>query len=117
MRATSSRGSNGFDIIVGADLEPDYAVHRFTLRGEEDGGQTTALNEMTTKRKAVLAGHHDVEQREVGAFLRQESTRLRRAFGLAHGEPLADEILRQGFTQAAFVVDEQDGSGRGVGHD
>jgi hypothetical protein len=67
---------------------------------------------VAAQRQAVLAGHHDVEQHEVGGFLEQRRAGLGRVFGLAHDEPLADQIVRQGLPEARLVVDEQD-AGRG----
>ena len=70
------------------------------------------FGQVAAQRQPVLARHHDVEQDEVGGLLEQRRAGLGRVLGLAHDEPLADEVVRQRFAQARLVVDEQD-AGRG----
>ena len=74
------------------------------------------LGQVAAQRQAVLAGHHDVEQDEVGGILEQQRARLGGVLGLDDDEPLADEVLGQGLAQARLVVDQQHAGGLGGGH-
>ena len=106
-------------IVVGADLEPDDAVGRLAPRGDEDHRQLARFDEVAAQREAVLAGHHDVEQDEVGGFaiLRpaQPTARLGGGGGLGYGEPLTDQIVRQRFAQGGFVIDDEQPGRRSFG--
>ena len=101
-------------VIVRTDFQPHDPVGRFAHGGEQDGRQFLRLDQVAGERQTVLARHHDVDQCEVRAVFAQQAARGGGAFRLQHHEPLADQIVDQGFAKAAFVIDEQQGCGRSV---
>ena len=81
-RAASSRGSNGFGhVVVGAHLEADDAVDDGGGgRQHDDGDLRVALAQVAREAQAVLAGHVDVDQREVDRLLRRPARAPPRRF-------------------------------------
>ena len=64
------------DVVVGAHLEPDDAVdHRRGGRQHDDRDPRVALAQVAREAQAVLAGHVDVDQREVDRLLRGQLAR------------------------------------------
>lgn len=57
------------DVVVGTDLEPEHPVGLLTERGEHDHRQVGQLPpDPAADLEAVDAGHHEVEDHEIGAL-------------------------------------------------
>ena len=110
MRATSSRGLNGFgEVVVGAHLEPDDAVDVLALRGQHDDRHVLArAAQPPADGEAVLAGQHQVEHDEVRRVALQPLVEVARVGDRAHVEPLAGQVARQQVAQPHVVVDDED---------
>ena len=116
-RASSSRGSNGLrQVVVGAELEADDAVHRLAARRQHEQRQVPRARlaaQLAAEVEAVAVGQHQVEDQRVEARRGEAAARLREAAGRLDLEAGAAEVLDQHRGQAGVVVDKKQARGHG----
>ena len=97
------------EIVVGAGIEPAYAIIDGVAGGQhQNGGADTALSEVSAKIEAVAPGEHDIENDDVeGAIRRARFSAGERGLAnnvhLVLGEPAFNDCGEIG-----VVFDEQD---------
>ena len=95
-------------VIVGAHLEADDAIHVFTLRGEHDDRRAVvAAAQAAADRQAVFAREHQVEHEQVETLAHPELVHCGRVFRDVDIETLLAEIAAQQIAQARVVVDDE----------
>ena len=110
--ATSSRGLNGFDdIIVGANLEANDAVHLGTHGGQHDDRGPVLLAQLLAEDKPTLPGHHEVEHDEVEPANLDRFHHFAPVGRLGHPEAMFGKILAHECAKLAIVVNNQDVTG------
>ena len=107
------RGLDGFgDVVEGPQLEPALLVAGIGQRGDEhhrDVAGDGVVSELCQHRIAVHAGHHHVEQDQVGPGLGQHGLqRVRARVGGAHLVGRAQQPAEHGEVHR-LIVDDQDG--------
>ena len=68
-----------------------------------------ALAQVAREAQAVLAGHVDVDQRQVDRVLGRQRARRVGALGAERGVAVRDEVLLEHLAHVRLVVDDQDG--------
>jgi hypothetical protein len=105
------------DVVVGAHLEADDAVdHGRGRRQHDDRDARVALAQVARQAQAVLAGHVDVDQREVDRLLRRQLARAARRLGSEDRVAVAREVFLEHFAHVRLVVDDQQRGFRLRGH-
>jgi hypothetical protein len=103
-------------VVVGAHLQADDAVHLVALGGEhDDGGRAARGAQAPADREPVLARQHQVEHQQVVALARELPVHRLRVGHRAHLELLLAEVAREQVAQALVVVDHED-AGLQLGH-
>ncbi|PXV70378.1 uncharacterized protein DUF4382 [Sinimarinibacterium flocculans] len=96
------------DVVVGADLEPDDAVHVVALGGEHDHRHAAAqLAQAAAQADAVLVRQHQIEHDQVVAAALQAAARSRGRAGTIAVDPVTSQKLADHLSQAQIVVDQQ----------
>ena len=98
------------DVVVGADLEADDAVDDVARGRDHDDADVVALAQEARQRQAVLAGHADVEQDEVGQIALDLGAHRGAAVGGANVVAVAAQVLHQHRPNARVVVDDEKAS-------
>jgi hypothetical protein len=97
------------NVIVGAELEPDDAIHVVALGGEHDDRDlVSAGTKPPADGEPVFSGEHEVEDHEVVAHALQAALHC---LGVGHGvdgESLLGQVALEQVAQAQVVVDYED---------
>src|SRR5438270_1275801 len=97
------------DVVVRSQLEANYFVYFLSARGQHDDGNGCALGlELFAHIQAAHAGHHDVEDDQVG-LLRNRAFQAGNAVGC--GDDFVSfilEVIAQAGDHVGFVFDDQD---------
>jgi hypothetical protein len=99
-------------VVVGPDLEADDPVQRLCRARDHDDGDVELLADVPRQAQAVLAGHADVQEHEVGGGLAEAGPRLRSIACEPHFEALLAEIVPQQLAHDGIVVHDQEYSFR-----
>jgi hypothetical protein len=59
-------------IVVGAHLQADDAIHGLTAAGEDDDADGRFLAQLPGEREAVLARKHEIENDQIDLVLRHD---------------------------------------------
>jgi hypothetical protein len=95
-------------VVIGAQLQSDHAVHHFAAGSEHDDRQVAFLADGPAQGKAVLLGEHDVQDGGVPAALAQARPGPRWDAAPVETQLEAGEVGRQRLAQLRVVVDQQD---------
>jgi hypothetical protein len=95
-------------VVVGAQLQPDHAVHHLAAGGEHDQGDVAVAPDGAAQLEAVHLGQHDVEDGGVEPALSQPGQSRAGAQGLLQRQIEALEVGRQRGAELGVVVDQQD---------
>ena len=93
------------EVVVGADLQPDDAVHRIAARGQHEHRHVGERAELPAHLEAVHVGQHEVEHQRVvglGGQTREPGPAVPRD---RHREARLAEILGDHLGEAAVVLD------------
>ena len=94
------------DVVVGAGLQPDDAVHRVGGRGHHDDADAAALLAQPARQgEPVLARQVDVEQYECRRLLLDEAAQCSAAIGGADPKILPGEIVGEQLPLRRLVID------------
>src|SRR6266550_1704393 len=97
------------DVVVRSQLEAHHFVHFLSARGQHDDGNGCALGlELFADIQAAHAGHHDVEDDQVG-FLRNGAFQAGNAVGC--GDDFVSfvlEVIAQAGDHVGLIFDNQD---------
>ncbi len=96
------------DVVVGAELQTDDLVDLGVPGGDHDDRHGAALAQATADLGAGQAGHHQVEQDDVGAVALELGQPLLAVGSQEDLEPLLGEHEAQGVPIALLVLDDQD---------
>jgi hypothetical protein len=95
-------------IVVGADFQPDDAIHFVALGGQHDDGDRVGRTaQAAADGEAVFARQHQVEHDQVVQLALQRAIH---ALGIRHGldrEPLVGEVALEQLAQAQVVIDDK----------
>jgi hypothetical protein len=84
-------------VVIGADFQPDDAVHVLAFGGQHDDGRAVVGGaQAAADRQAVLARHHEVEHDQVHRLPQQDAAQRLAILGHHHFEP----FLRRGSGEA-----------------
>lgn len=102
--------AEGFDqVVIGTGVETFDAVFDATLGGEhEDGEGDVEAAEFGADGIAIEAGHHDVEEEEVGGLLAGAFEARFPVIGLDDAVAFGEEGIADGDAHGAFVFDDED---------
>ena len=96
-------------VVVGAYLEANNAVHVLSLGGEHDDGRwVLRAAQASANRQTVFVRQHQVEHDQVDALAQQNTAQRPTIFGLQHGKALLAEVAAQQVSDARIVVDNHD---------
>ena len=97
------------DVVVGTHLEAHDPIHdRGGGSQHDDRDLRVALAQVPRKTQAVLAGHVDVDQRQVDGMLGGHRPRGAGALGAECRVAVGDEVFLQHLAHVRLVVDDQD---------
>ena len=104
------------EVVVGAHLEADDAVHILAARGEHQdrgvGVRPAARAQVAAQGESVLAGHHEVEHDQVDAVGLERGLHLAPVGGGGAAQALLLEVVGEQLADVAIVIDDQDVVGR-----
>jgi hypothetical protein len=106
-RAQLARIERFGDVIVGAHLEADDAVHHVAGGGDHDDSQVVPLAQVARQAQAVLAGQVDVQQHDIRHRPRERRAHLLARPGLCHLVAMAREVILEHGANLGIVVDDQ----------
>ena len=95
------------DVVVGAHLEADDAVHDLARAGHHDDPEVVALAQVPREREAVLARQADVEQHHLGHAALELGAHRGAAVGLDDLVAVRGQVLDEHVAHGAVVVDDQ----------
>jgi hypothetical protein len=96
------------NVIVGAHLEADDAVHILAARREHEHGDAALGAQLAAKREPVDARHHEVEHDEVHGALLDRAHELAPVREHGRAKAVLLEVLRDERADLGVVVDDQD---------
>ena len=95
------------DVVVSTELQPDDLVDLGVTRGDHDDAHRTALPQLTAHLGARDAGHHEVQQHDVGTVVVELGQAGSSVLGLGNLEPLLAEHEGGGLTVGLLVLDDE----------
>ena len=95
------------DVVVGTELQPDDLVDLGVTRGDHDDAHRTALPQLTAHLGTRYAGHHEVQQHDVGTVVVELGQAGSPVLGLDNLEPLLTEHEGGGLTVGLLVLDDE----------
>src|SRR5437879_1319493 len=96
------------DVVVGAELESDNAVHILAARGEHDDGHLRAAAHVAAYRQAVLAREHEIEHQQIDARAPHHAPHFLAVCNRRRAQLVALQVLTEQQTDLAVIVDDQD---------
>ncbi len=99
------------DVVVGAELQPDDAVHLVGAGGDHDHGQVgepVVVADVTADFEPVHAGQHAVEDDEVGAVRMHPRQRVGAVADGVHVVVGTFEVVPQEVSDVRVVLDDED---------
>ncbi|GAO25994.1 hypothetical protein ALISP_5814 [Alicycliphilus sp. B1] len=99
-------------VVVGADLQADHAVHGVALGGEHQhrhlGGRARQRAYAPAHLQAVHVGQHQVQDHQVGQLAALQLRQAARAIGhVRHLQPGLAEVFAHHLREAVVVFDHQ----------
>ena len=101
-------------IVVGADLEPDHAVHGVAARGQHQDRHVGGLADAAADFEPVGVGQHQVEHQRVELLALQPLLALARGRRRGNAKARGAEIVADHAGEALVVVDDEDAAGHGA---
>ena len=107
------------DVVIGAQLESEQAIHFLAPGREEDDRHVGGLPQLREHRVPVELGQHDIEHDQRGIPLLDQREGGLPIGGLEGLEAISLEIGDDDLPDHRFVIDDQDRRGRfkDTGHD
>jgi hypothetical protein len=97
--------------VVGAEIVADARINILSVSGHDHNrdlsGQRICL-QACTELIAILAGHHYIEQNEIGQADTQQAQQLRRAANCYHLKTTAGQSYRYNLTHLSIVIHYND---------
>ncbi len=101
-------------IVVGADLEADDAVHGVAARGQHQDRHVGGLADAAADFEPVGVGQHQVEHQRVELLALQPLLALARGRRGGDAKARVAEIVADHAGEALVVVDDENAAGHGV---
>ena len=104
------------DVVVGAELEAEHAIHLGRLRGQHDDRKTLRRlghPEPAADLEAVGAGQHEVEHEEGRALLGDLREGGLAGLRFAHGVTVLLQVEADELPDVLLVLDDEDGAPHG----
>ena len=95
-------------IVVGAHLEADDAVHRLAAAGQDDDADVRFLAQLAREREPVLARQHKIEDDEIDRILRHDLAHAGAVMCDTDAVALARQILLDDLADLFLVVHNDD---------
>ena len=99
------------EIVVGAELEADDAVHRLAARGQHQDRHVAGAAQAAAEIEPVGIGQHEVEDDRVEGLALELGLAVAAGAGDGHAKARPAEIVRNHPGEAVVVVDHQDALG------
>ena len=95
------------NVVIRAHFKSNDAVGVFRHGGEKNNRRPAAFAQVAEKRKAVLARHHDIENKEIEGPGLQMPARLGRIRRRCNAHAMLDEKLRKQIADVLVIVDDE----------
>jgi hypothetical protein len=99
------------EVVVGADLQPDHAVHRLAAGGQHQDRHVAGAAQAAAEVEPVGVGQHEVEDHRVEALAPQPCLAVARRAGKGQAKARPAKIVGDHPGEAFVVIDHQDALG------
>src|SRR4029450_8811784 len=103
-----ARAEGLYDIVVGAELEAQDAIHLLVLGGEEDDRHIAAQAQPLAHLGAIELGHEDVQDHQRGRLARRDLQRSKPVVGRQRLVARAPQRKAHDVADVRIVIDDQD---------